>query len=248
MPSSSAAWSSSKVSSFAAMASSSSEHPQVDGGESSPRRETSPGREATAGSETTAGGETAVGSEARVGSETTPGSAATSETDPEPSIVAAPNLGECGKSAAPTQSSTQKAARYLSRRGRITCGCREGERGQESARERERVGIDIQLRCVCVRGESLQVLGVLLATRLVLGVLLARHERRELRDNTEVCTSGLAPSNGGGGDGVGWRMGWTWASGMHVMIMQRTGVQSRFGVYSRELGWHLAHRADSCKG
>jgi hypothetical protein len=90
-----------------------------------------------------------------------------------------------------------------------------------------------------VRGESLQVLGVLLATRLVLGVLLARHERRELRDNTEVCTSGLAPSNGGG-DGVGWRMGWTWASGMHVMIMQRTGVQSRFGVYSRELGWLLA--------
>ena len=93
---------------------------------------------------------------------------------------------------------------------------------------------------VCVRGESLQVLGVLLATRLVLGVLLARHERRELRGNTEVCTSGLAPSNGGGGDGVGWRMGWTWASGMHVMIMQRTGVQSRFGVYSRELGWLLA--------
>jgi hypothetical protein len=91
-----------------------------------------------------------------------------------------------------------------------------------------------------VRGESLQVLGVLLATRLVLGVLLARHERRELRGNTEVCTSGLAPSNGGGGDGVGWRMGWTWASGMHVMIMQRTGVQSRFGVYSRELGWLLA--------
>ena len=187
MPSSSAAWSSSKVSSFAAMASSSSEHPQVDGGESSPRRETPPGREATAGSETTAGGETAVWSEARVGSETTPGSVATSEIDPEPpSIVAAPNLGECGKSAAPTQSSTQKAARYLSRRGRITCGCREGERGQESARERERVGIDIQLRCVCVRGESLQVLGVLLATRLVLGVLLTRHGRRELRGNTEV--------------------------------------------------------------
>ena len=188
------------------MASSSSEHPQVDGGEPF--------------------------------------------SDPEPSIVAAPNLGagDDGKVSARAQSSTQMAARYLSRRGRITCGCREGERGQESARERERVGIDIQLRCVCVRGESLQVLGVLLATRLVLGVLLARHERRELRDNTEVCTSGLAPSNGGGGDGVGWRMGWTWASGMHVMIMQRTGVQSRFGVYSRELGWHLAHRADSCKG
>jgi hypothetical protein len=30
------------------------------------------------------------------------------------------------------------------------------------------------------------------------------------------------------------------ASGMPVMIMQRTGVQSRFGVYSRELGWLLA--------
>jgi hypothetical protein len=136
MPSSSAAWSSSKVSSFAAMASSSSEHPQVDGGEPSPRRETLPGRETTAGSEATAaGGETAVGSEARVGNETTPGSVATSETDPEPSIVAAPNLGagENGKVAAPTQSSTQKAARYLSRRWRITCGRAERARGVRRA-------------------------------------------------------------------------------------------------------------------
>ena len=33
--------------------------------------------------------------------------------------------------------------------------------------------------------ESLQVLGVLRATRLVLGVLLARHGRRELCDTTE---------------------------------------------------------------
>jgi len=38
--------------------------------------------------------------------------------------------------------------------------------------------------CVCVTRESLRVLGVLLATRLVLGVLLARHGRRELRGNT----------------------------------------------------------------
>ena len=44
--------------------------------------------------------------------------------DPESSIVVEPNmlvLGDDGKDAAPTQSSTQRAARYLSRRERITC-------------------------------------------------------------------------------------------------------------------------------
>ena len=44
--------------------------------------------------------------------------------DPEPSIMAAPNLGagDEGEVAAPTHSSTQKVASHLIRRGRITCG------------------------------------------------------------------------------------------------------------------------------
>ena len=129
------------------MASSSSEHPQVDGSESSP--------------------------------------------DTEPSIVAAPNLGVGDDGKAPTQSSMHKAARYLSRRGRITCG-----RVEEGAKEN---GGTNQVRIdsfeVCVR----ESLGVLLATRLVLGVLLARHGRRELRGNTRrgggvggpMCASGV---------------------------------------------------------
>ena len=65
------------------MASSSSGHPQVGGGEPSPDPGPSP-----------------------------------------PSIMAAPNLGagDDGEVAAPTHSSTQKAASHLIRRGRITCG------------------------------------------------------------------------------------------------------------------------------
>ena len=47
--------------------------------------------------------------------------------------------------------------------------------------------------CVCVTRESLRVLGVLLATRLVLGVLLARHGRRELRGNTRHARYELSP-------------------------------------------------------
>jgi hypothetical protein len=47
--------------------------------------------------------------------------------------------------------------------------------------------------CVCVIRESLRVLGVLLATRLVLGVLLARHGRRELRGNTKHARYELSP-------------------------------------------------------
>jgi len=50
---------------------------------------------------------------------------------------------------------------------------------------------------VCVRRESLQVLGVLRATRLVLGVLL--DGRRELRGNTEVVHLMSSPCIFGGG-------------------------------------------------
>ena len=69
--------------------------------------------------------------------------------DPEPSTVAAPNLGAGDdiKVAAPTQSSMQKAARYLSRRGLIICGCREGVRRALYIGKRE----GIQLRFVCAR-------------------------------------------------------------------------------------------------
>jgi hypothetical protein len=69
--------------------------------------------------------------------------------DPEPSTVAAPNLGAGDdiKVAAPTQSSMQKAARYLRRRGLIICGCREGVRRALYIGKRE----GIQLRFVCER-------------------------------------------------------------------------------------------------
>ena len=53
--------------------------------------------------------------------------------DPESSIVAGPSMGELGddgKDAAPTQSSTQRAARYLSRRERITCAEHRASRGE----------------------------------------------------------------------------------------------------------------------
>ena len=147
-PSSSAAWSTAAPSSSTAIASSSSEHLQVDGGEPSPDPEPSP-----------------------------------------PSIVAAPNLGAGGNGevAALTHSSTQKAASHLIRRGRTTCGADHicGEKYRErmkGAREETWVG-----QASVRERESLQVLGVLRATRLVLGVLLARCGRRELRRN-RGCT------------------------------------------------------------
>ena len=59
------------------------------------------------------------------------------------------------------------------------------ERGEEGAREEARGGRDFGER------EGLQVLDVL-ATRLGLGVLLARHGRRELRGNRGCTSRGLA--------------------------------------------------------
>ena len=120
--------------------------------------------------------------------------------------TSASNLGagDHGKVAAPTHSSTQKAASHLGRRGRTTCSAqtnalrevpREIRRapGKAEVYTTVRVGRDFDER------ESLQVLGVLRATRLVLGVLLARHGRRELR-RTRGCTSrGLARCVCGGG-------------------------------------------------
>ena len=85
--------------------------------------------------------------------------------------------------AAPTESSTQKTASHLTRLGRTACGDHavRGTERDERAPGKEEVYSFGEI-------EGLQVLGVLLATQLVLGVLLAPHGRRELRGN-RGCTS-----------------------------------------------------------
>eukprot|EP00964_Phaeocystis_antarctica_P128582 scaffold92375_cov66-Phaeocystis_antarctica.AAC.2 len=91
--------------------------------------------------------------------------------------------GDDGEVAAPTHFSTQKAASHLIRRGGITCGTDHAVRGPKGTRSApDKAEVYSRAGGARLRGEreNLQVLGVLRATRLVLGVLLARHGRREL--------------------------------------------------------------------
>ena len=158
--------------------------------------------------------------------------------------TSASNLGagDHGKVAAPTHSSTQKAASHLGRRGRTTCSAqtnalrevpREIRRapGKAEVYTTVRVGRDFDER------ESLQVLGVLRATRLVLGVLLARRGRRELRGNIEG-----APHEVSRGAYAGEDVACVCGVHVHGRAAQRKGVRSRWGLQGK---WHRAGSACS---